>query len=154
MMGTSGAFSRIALDTAIAERNCGPPITVTPTAETCPSLTARTAVETKSRSTLPSMIVGLYLPSSAADRRIIASGKRALRFDVIVGLMSKIRCKSVILSSESGLLRGRELEYGQPLVHEPALGLRRTLETASSKFFQEEIPVTEGRQHHQSKPAG
>ena len=68
MIGTVGNFSRMAFDTAIAESNCGPPMTVTPTAATEPSPMARKAVETKSRSTLPSMIVDGYLPSSAADK--------------------------------------------------------------------------------------
>ncbi len=79
MIGTVGSFSRIAFDTAIAESNCGPPMTLTPTAATEPSPTARTAVETKSRSTLPSMIVDAYLPSSDADKLMIARGKRAWR---------------------------------------------------------------------------
>jgi hypothetical protein len=42
----------------------------TPIAPTEPSLTARAAVEMKSRSTLPSMIVDGYLPSSDADKTI------------------------------------------------------------------------------------
>ena len=45
MIGTVGSLSRIAFDTAIAEHNCGPPITVTPTAATDPSPMARKAVD-------------------------------------------------------------------------------------------------------------
>src|SRR5580692_7702780 len=163
MIGTSGAFSRIAFDTAIAERNCGPPMTVMPTAATGPSPTVRTTVETKSRSILPSMIVDWYLPSSAADKLIIASGKRACFVFVIVGLMSRIRCKSVMqitpqyaIDARTSCLalrhRGREPEYGQPLIHETAFGQHRNLQTPSAKFFQEEAPVPpECRQQHQCK---
>src|SRR6266404_4480792 len=100
MMGTVGRLSRIAFDTAIAESNCGPPMTLTPTAPTEPSLTARTAVEMKSRSTLPSMIVDGCLPSSDADRLRIARGNRAWRCDVIVGLMSRTRGEAVMVTSE------------------------------------------------------
>ena len=77
MIGSVGSFSRIAFDTAIAERNWGPPMTVMATAPTVPSLTVRKAVAMKSRSTLPSMIVEAYLPSIDADKLNTASGARA-----------------------------------------------------------------------------
>src|ERR1700679_1021610 len=127
-------------------------MTVTPTAATGPSPTARTAVETKSRSILPSMIVDWYLPSSATDNLIIPSGKRACFVFVIVGWMSRTRCKSVMLITPQYAIdartsclalrhRGREPEYGQPLIHETALGLHGNLQTPFAKFFQEEVPA-------------
>src|ERR1700677_827145 len=152
-MGTEGCLARMAFDTSIAESSCGPPMTVTPTAATEPSLTWRTAVETKSRSTLPSMIVDVYLPSSAADKLRIARGKRAWRCEVIVGLMSRTRCETVIIPSEPGQpgvsaafhrleprsrisprVRRCEPEDRQPFVDEPALGQHRNLETLLAKF--------------------
>ena len=39
---------------------------------------------------LPSMMLEAYLPSSAADRFSTASGKRALRREVMVGLISRM----------------------------------------------------------------
>src|SRR5512138_2385531 len=56
MIGRCGARSRIALESAMAVGNCGPPMTVTPTAVYDSSAMARSAVFTKSRSTLPSMM--------------------------------------------------------------------------------------------------
>ncbi len=100
MIGSAGSFSRIAFDTAMAERSCGPPMTVTPTAPTDPSLTLRTAVATKSRSTLPSMIVDAYLPSSAADKLRTARGnarvtvRRDRRIDEQNTLRTSCLCSS------------------------------------------------------------
>ena len=71
-------------------------MTVTPTAAKDSAPMARSAVETKSRSTFPSMMTGSYLPSSAADRLNTASGKRAWRCEVIVGLMSRTRGKALM----------------------------------------------------------
>src|SRR5688572_10429521 len=96
MIGVAGDCSRMARDTAIAVDNCGPPMTLTPTASMPSSRIVRTAVETKSRSMLPSTMVDTYgmdedLPSSEADRLRTASGNRALRREVMVGLMSRMR---------------------------------------------------------------
>ncbi len=86
----------------MAEVSCGPPMTVTPTQSMRPSSTARIAVPMKSRSMLPSMMVGACLPSSAADRFRTASGKRALRCEVIVGLISRMCFEDVMTASGPG----------------------------------------------------
>src|SRR5216684_2554162 len=91
MIGIAGALSRMAFETAIAARSCGPPMIVTPTAPTRVSLMVRSTVAMKSRSMLPSMMVDEYLPSSAMDRLRTAKGNRALRRAVIVGLMRSMR---------------------------------------------------------------
>src|ERR1700736_6852230 len=90
MIGIDGNRARMACDTSIAVRNCGPPITLTPTASMCPVSNVRTAVETKSRSTLPSIMLVAYLSSRAAERLSTANGNRALRRLVIVGLIRRI----------------------------------------------------------------
>ena len=46
-------------------------------------------------SMLPSIILDGYLPSSEADRFSTASGKRALRGEVIAGLMSRT-CRIIV----------------------------------------------------------
>ena len=53
-------------------------------------LRLRSAVAVKSRSMLPSMMLESYLPSSAADRFRTARGNRALRREVIVGLINSM----------------------------------------------------------------
>src|SRR5690606_37347213 len=86
MIGTLGKFALIAFDTAMAVGNWGPPMTVTSTASTLSSAILRSVVAIKSRSMLPATMLAEYWPSSAPARLMTASGKRALRGDVMVGL--------------------------------------------------------------------
>ncbi len=119
MIGTVGNLSRIALDTAIAERNWGPPMTVTPTAAMEPLPTARSAVETKLRSTLPSMIIGVYLSSSAADRLSIARGNRAWRCEVIVGLIRTTQRVAGMISCGGVRANPRRDSIGATFIRSP-----------------------------------
>src|SRR5665213_2391405 len=71
-------------------------MTLTPTASTPPRSSVRSVVEMKSRSILPSMMLDWKLPSRDAERFNTASGNRALRREVIVGLIS-ITCREVLM---------------------------------------------------------
>src|ERR1700722_15724806 len=71
------------------------------------------------------MIVVSYLPSSAADKLMTARGNRAWRCEVIVGLMSRTRCKTVIVTPEPGHPGTSSLRVGIQSAAHSRIGARR-----------------------------
>ena len=90
MIGIAGKRARMAFETAIAVRSCGPPMTLTPTASTCPP--CQRAQCSRDEVAVDVAIDDrrcVYCHPGAAARLSTASGNRALRAPVIVGLISR-----------------------------------------------------------------
>ena len=91
MIGVEALAARTVIDASMAGRTCGPPITLIPTATNRSSARQCRIVLRKSRSTLPSIMRQDQRGASAAARLSSDNGKRALRGEVMVGLISNTR---------------------------------------------------------------